>query len=325
MSKTAYIVGGYGSAGSGQIAYRIAQILHTHFNYHCVIVTTNSQQSYDTSCAIFEHPICFDSVEITELATLVQPQDLLISNPANSHHFLGGRLICRKIMYVQAYTSFTILDGFFDDYVAVSHFVHRFLKFEYGIDSTIIPPFARAEYVPKNLIPWQERPPYKIMVMGKNFFHELLQMFHDTMAKKYPYIHFEFTEVERFSKTQPELLQLMAEHRYFMQLSPCEGFGLTPLEAMACGCVTLGFHGNGSLDYLRPLRHKKLDFLYQYNSGMVAYPQMDKLCNNVAHLLTHSDAAQKVSSRGNSLIYQFSVENFDRNWINYFNNFLNLQ
>jgi hypothetical protein len=325
MSKTAYIVGGYGSAGSGQIAYRIAWILHTHFDYHCVIVTTDSRQSYDTSCAIFEHPICFDSVEITELAMLVQPQDLLISNPANSHHFLGGRLTCRKIMYVQAYTSFTILDGFFDNYVAVSHFVHHFLRFEYGINAAIIPPFARAECVPKNLIPWQERPPHKIMVMGKLFFAELLQLFRDRMAKKYPHIPIELNLIERFSKTQPELLQLMAEHRYFMQLSPCEGFGLTPLEAMACGCVTLGFHGNGSLDYLRPLHHKNLDFLYQHNSGMVAYPQMDKLCNNVAYLLSHSETAKRISSRGNSLIHQFSVENFDHNWVNYFNNFLNSQ
>jgi len=324
MSKVAYIVGGYSHTGSGYVAYRIAQLLHNHFDYQCVIVAAQPNQTYENSVSYFNHPNDYCSIQIQELAHRVTPKDLLISNPANSHRFFGG-LSCCKIMYVQSYTTFNILDGFFDSYVAVSHFVRRFLQFEYGIKAPVIPPFTRAEYVPKNLTPWEERPPYKIMVMGKLFFAELLQLFRDTMAKKYPHVHFEFTEVERFSKTQPELLQLMAEHRYFMQLSPCEGFGLTPLEAMACGCVTLGFHGNGSLDYLRPLRHKKLDFLYQYNSGMVAYPQMDKLCNNVAYLLTHPDAAQKISGRGNSLIYQFSVENFDRNWINYFNNFLNSQ
>ena len=115
----------------------------------------------------------------------------------------------------------------------------------------------------------------------------------------------------------------MAEHRYFMEFSPCDGFGLTPLEAMACGCVTLGFHGNGSLDYLRPLHHKNLDFLYQYNSGMVAYPQMGQLCDNVAYLLTHSSTTRKMAECGRSLINRFSIDHFDNNWIRYFNNFLN--
>jgi len=325
MAGKTYILGGYSIAGNGLICYRLTRLLHTHFGHDCVIVAAQPNQTYENSAPLFQHTVQYDVVPVEELVNIVTPEDLFISNPANSRHFFGGRLPCRKIMYVQSYTTFNILDGFFDSYVAVSHFVQRFLQFEYGIKAPVIPPFTRAEHVPKNLIPWEDRPPYKIMVMGKLFLPELLQLFRDTMAKKYPHIPIEINLIERFSKTQPELLQLMAEHRYFMQFSPCEGFGLTPLEAMACGCVTLGFHGNGSLDYLHPLRHKKLDFLYQYNSGMVAYPQMNKLCDNVAYLLTHSDAAQKISSRGNSLIYQFSVENFERNWINYFNNFLNSQ
>ena len=41
------------------------------------------------------------------------------------------------------------------------------------------------------------------------------------------------------------LLERMSEHRYFLTLSPSEGFGLTQLEAMAAGCTVAGFHGGG--------------------------------------------------------------------------------
>jgi len=322
MASKTYILGGYSIAGNGLICYRLTRLLHTHFGHDCVIVAAQPYETYDNSSRLFQHTVRYDVISLEEFLNVVTPEDLFISNPANSHHFLGGRLTCRKIMYVQAYTSFTILDGFFDDYVAVSHFVRHFLQFEYGITAPVIPPFTCPEPIPKNLIPWEKRPPYRIMVMGKLFFAELLQLFRDRMAKKYPQVHFELNEVERFSKSQPELLQLMAEHRYFMQLSPCEGFGLTPLEAMACGCVTLGFHGNGSLDYLHPISYGISAFFKLPNSGMVAYPQMDKLCDNVAYLLTHPYYANKLASRGNSLIHNYSAEKFDHHWIQFFNRFL---
>lgn len=319
MAGKTYILGGYSLAGNGLICYRLTRLLHTRFGHDCVIVAAQPNQTYENSAPLFQHPVRYESISVDELASVVTSEDLFISNPANSRHFFGGRLPCRKIMYVQSYTTFNILDGFFDSYVAVSQFVRRFLKFEYGITAPVIPPFTRAEHVPKNLIPWEERPPYKIMVMGKLFFAELLQLFCDKMAKSYPHIPIEINIVERFSKTQPELLQLMAEHRYFMQLSPCEGFGLTPLEAMACGCITLGFHGGGSLDYLRPMSYGVSDFFKLPNTGMVAYPQMDKLCDNVAYLLTHPYYANKLASRGNLLIHNYSAEKFDNHWIEFFN------
>jgi len=37
----------------------------------------------------------------------------------------------------------------------------------------------------------------------------------------------------------------------FLSMNRFEGFGLPPLEAMACGCIVVGFHGSGALDYAR--------------------------------------------------------------------------
>lgn len=48
---------------------------------------------------------------------------------------------------------------------------------------------------------------------------------------------------------EAEAARLMGEARVFLSLSRLEGFGLTPLEAMASGCVVAGFTGIGGREY----------------------------------------------------------------------------
>lgn len=45
---------------------------------------------------------------------------------------------------------------------------------------------------------------------------------------------------------------IIAESAIFLSLSRLEGFGLPPIEAMASGCVVVGYHGQGGLEYARP-------------------------------------------------------------------------
>ena len=52
--------------------------------------------------------------------------------------------------------------------------------------------------------------------------------------------------------TQREAAQLMGESECFLSLSDKESFGLPPLEAMACGCLVAGFHGDGGREYMTP-------------------------------------------------------------------------
>lgn len=51
-------------------------------------------------------------------------------------------------------------------------------------------------------------------------------------------------------KTQHEAAEIMAESDIFLSLSHQESFGLPPLEAMACGCLVAGFHGDGGREYM---------------------------------------------------------------------------
>ena len=38
----------------------------------------------------------------------------------------------------------------------------------------------------------------------------------------------------------------------FLTFSNQEGFGLPPVEAMACGCLVVGYHGHGGKEFLKP-------------------------------------------------------------------------
>ncbi len=49
-----------------------------------------------------------------------------------------------------------------------------------------------------------------------------------------------------------EVAETLASCRFFLNTAFPEGFGLPPLEAMAAGCIPVGFTGFGGWDYMRP-------------------------------------------------------------------------
>jgi len=52
--------------------------------------------------------------------------------------------------------------------------------------------------------------------------------------------------------TQPQVAAALATSHIFLAAGFPEGCPLPPLEAMACGCVVVGYAGCGGYDYLRP-------------------------------------------------------------------------
>jgi len=54
------------------------------------------------------------------------------------------------------------------------------------------------------------------------------------------------------NKSEAEVAEIMKNSLVFLSFGYPEGFGLPPAEAMACGCVTIGYHGVGGLEFFKP-------------------------------------------------------------------------
>jgi glycosyltransferase involved in cell wall biosynthesis len=61
-----------------------------------------------------------------------------------------------------------------------------------------------------------------------------------------------FDIVEIRDMTHEEAASVLRESAFFFSFSAIEGFGLPPAEAMASGCVTVGFHGRGGREFFGP-------------------------------------------------------------------------
>jgi hypothetical protein len=52
-------------------------------------------------------------------------------------------------------------------------------------------------------------------------------------------------------RSEREVADILRGSRIFLSFSQREGFGLPPLEALACGCMVVGFHGFGGRELFR--------------------------------------------------------------------------
>lgn len=53
-------------------------------------------------------------------------------------------------------------------------------------------------------------------------------------------------------RSEAEVARVLRESSVFLSFGTREGFGLPPAEAMACGCVVVGYHGMGGREFFRP-------------------------------------------------------------------------
>ena len=62
----------------------------------------------------------------------------------------------------------------------------------------------------------------------------------------------DFTIVPIENKTEQETARIMKDSLVFLSFGYQEGFSLPPAEAMACGCIVVGYHGMGGREYFDP-------------------------------------------------------------------------
>ena len=208
--------------------YHIGALLHQHWAYEPVDVVLNPAAKAHSA---WDYDVPFSKMTMAEMLQHATEEDVLISNPSFSHFLLGLTFPGKKLMYVQGFSTYRVLDGFFDKYVAVSPFVQRFLRDTYSMETPVIEPFVHHEHAPRALQPWQERPEGSVATILKRDGAALLQHFEAMLGQRCPDLRYAVTVIPKGTPHR-QLLRQLSRHRYFLWLSPLEGFGLPPLEAM---------------------------------------------------------------------------------------------
>jgi glycosyltransferase involved in cell wall biosynthesis len=130
--------------------------------------------------------------------------------------------------------------------IASSQAVHDFFRNVYGLADLPLVPYAidPARYAPtgrkKRQIAFMPRKLPEDAVFIQSVFRRRHARYADV-----PWLRISGVK-------QREAARLMAESQCFLSLSDKESFGLPPLEAIACGCMVAGFHGDGGREYMTP-------------------------------------------------------------------------
>ncbi|HEU0117434.1 MAG TPA: glycosyltransferase [Alphaproteobacteria bacterium] len=105
--------------------------------------------------------------------------------------------------------------------------------------------------------------------------------------------HSRWTWQELTNVSETDVARSLGEAKVFLSLSRLEGFGLTPLEAMAAGCVVAGFTGIGGREYA----NDQNGFWANEDDLMGATQQLEKAValasGNVTEQMGYADAATK--------------------------------
>ncbi|MCF3936484.1 glycosyltransferase [Acuticoccus sp. M5D2P5] len=301
MARRAFIVGAYIPNGGTLMAYDVGRILHHDFGYSPVAVATGD---HGPDNGIFHYPDPFPSIGIDEMLGVAEADDILLCNPSFSNNGFGLRFPGRKIMYVQDFKTFSLLDLYFDHYVSVSTVVRDFLKRTYGLKTGVIPAYVSLPEAPTP--PWRERDPDRILVHVKGrdkLSQTLAEEVRAIITARHPSARLE--PLGTGEKTShAALLARIGSARTLLSLVPAEGFGLTPLEAMGAGTAVCGLDGIAGRDYMRPGR----------NAMVTRYGPVADIAETALTLLASPARAETIAAAGRRTAQRYLRPVFVQRW-----------
>jgi hypothetical protein len=289
-----YVYEGYLQAGGTYMAYHLGRILKQYFGCRVTVVGSRPDTLW------FSYPEDFPVIGLAEFEASVSSRDLLICNPSFSPMRFGLRLPCRKLCYVQGIRT-PVLDVYFDHYVAASRFVGDFLRKYYSISCTIIPPFINIGLFDRGK-EWESRSDAILVSSYKNDYL-LLDRLRRVYENDHPDMPLTITEVQPGS--QEQIAETVRSHKYYLSLAVMEGFGLLMLEAMAAGCAVAGWDSGGGSEYT----------VDGVNCLLSRYGDVAGLSGNIYRMFRDSAFAKQLSQAGPETARRFSIERFDKAWV----------
>jgi hypothetical protein len=308
--RRVFVVGAYLPNGGTYMAYHLGRILHLDFGFEVAAVALGDERLEN---GIFDYDVNFPAIGVTDMEQQIAEGDVLLANPSFSNYFFGPRLPGRKLMYVQGFNTFALLDRYFDHYVSVSRFVARFIRTTYGLTTPVIPAFVELGRLPAAPA-WQDRPSGSILihVKGDSTFGSMaLAKLRDAVARRVTGVDLG-RMLDPIALPRPDFLSRLGASRYLVSLSPAEGFGLVPLEAMAMGMTIIGFDGFGGREYMRPGK----------NCLVTSYPDIEGVAERLVVALDAPQFAQRLAEAGRLTALQFGYQRFRAGWRAQFQRFL---
>jgi glycosyltransferase involved in cell wall biosynthesis len=103
-------------------------------------------------------------------------------------------------------------------------------------------------------------------------------------------------------QSEVEVADLLRSSQIFLSFSQLEGFGLPPLEALACGCLVIGYHGFGGREFFRPPFGIAIE-----DGDVVAFA---RAVEDVIRLIDHDPASAAAASKAGA---SFVLDHYSRN------------
>ncbi|HSW89667.1 MAG TPA: glycosyltransferase [Patescibacteria group bacterium] len=149
-------------------------------------------------------------------------------------------------------------------------------KIEKVVDVPVfaIPHIIDANFSVKNS--FAKREPNSILILNRKNTHHIGKILSFLQALPH-----KVTIVNNVTPTK--LAKLYNEHQIFISLGYPEGFGRPAAEAMACGCVVVGFTGGGGSDFMSD----------GFNSFTAKDSNEDELLQKLSHVLHRLNIQQK--------------------------------
>lgn len=226
------------------------------------------------------------------------------------------------------------------EFLAVSQPVASFVEWSTGQRAEILRPGIDRELfkpVPERIAPIGIGPVRIAWMPRKN--RASVQQIRTLIEARLPQmpqqIRLEWVELHNLS--QADLARALQSCHLFLSSGFPEGLGLPPLEAMACGCLPVGFSGLGGCDYMRqaagghlsawwPLPYPQSDGLELPPNGFYA-PDADVwaaaqcLEQALGLLLQGGEAAARLFEAGQQTADVYSLERFEADALALWRNF----
>ena len=203
----------------------------------------------------FRYPLARRDIPVIDASDLgVSRTDVLVvpeDHPAAIRKCRA--LSCRKVLLCQNH--FYVFDGLepgktwaefgFSDFLCVSRPIQQALRKWFGVDASVVRPVIHNAFFSETFKPLAA-PVTAACMPRKGLPH--LRLVQGLLAAR-PVKGSDIAWVEIDGLPQDQVAARLRAAHIYISTSEAEGLGLPPLEAMAAGCLVVGFAGGGGLDY----------------------------------------------------------------------------